>query len=106
MIFSTSSMHGHRTVFPYLIGLLNISSLYNHHSFFNVPAKRDEFLHVTFKVLPVCIKISPGTQVHVTCVNGMCVCTKYINKVGSNELNMLSLPKEPLYMQNIHSIDV
>lgn len=99
-------MHGQGTVFPYLIGLLKISSLYNHHSFFNVPAKHDELLHVTFKVLPVYIKISPGTQVHVTCINGMYVCTKYINKVGSNALNMLSLPKEPLYMQNIHPIDV
>lgn len=88
-------MHGHRTVFPYLIGLLKISSLCNHHSFFNVPAKHDELLHVTFKVLPVYIKISLGTQVHVSCINGMCVCTKYINKVGSNALNMLSLPKEP-----------
>lgn len=89
-------MHGQRSVFPYLIGLLEISSLFNHHSFFNVPAKHDELLHVTFKVLPVYIKISLGTQVHVTRINGMCVCTKYINKVGSNALNMLSLPKEPL----------
>lgn len=71
-----------------------------------MPGKHDELLPVTFKVLPVYIKISPGTQVHVTCINGMCVCSKYINKVGGDALNMLSLPKAPIYMQNTHPIDV
>lgn len=68
--------------------------------FFDVPGKHDKLLHVTFRVSPVYIKIPTGTQVHITCINGMCVCTKY------NASNMLSLPKTPIYMQNIQRIVV